>query len=261
METMHTLSVIIIARDEADRIRPCLESVQEVADEIIVIDSGSTDETVSVAREYTEKVFTTDWPGDGIQKQRALDRASGDWVFRIDADERMSAELRTEIAAILALDTIREVAFKVPWATWFFGRYLTHGEAGVSHLNLFRRQGARYDPQLRHARLRPARGPIGKLKGRLYHDSWRDMRHLLDKLTDYACTVARQRAEAGERSGAAIALLHALGRFIKAYLLRGGFLDGGRGFIMATLFGQYAFNKYAALWAEGQPDPPSRDTG
>lgn len=258
MERKHTLSVITIVCDEADRIRPSLESVKDIADEIIVLDSGSTDDTVAICREYTDQLFETDWPGDGIQLQRALAKASKDWVFRIDADERMSPELRTEIEEILARDSIAEVAFKVRWATWFFGSYLTHGEAGVSHLNLFRREGTTYDDALWHARPHHADGRVRTLKGRLYHDSWRDMRHLLDKLAEYACTPARQRAGEGERSGLARAFVHSIGRFLKVYVLRRGFLDGRRGLLMAILYTQYVFNKYAAIWAEGQPGPPKR---
>ena len=257
MERKHSLSVIMMAFNEADRIRPCLESIQGIADEIIILDSGSTDETVAICREFTEQVFETDWPEDGIQLQRALDKASKEWVFRIDADERISPELRTEIETILAGDSIAQTAFKVHWATWFFGKYLTHGEAGVAHLNLFLREGARFETQPRHARLRPAPGPTGRLKGRLYHHSWRDMRHLLDKLSDYACTIARYRAEEGDRGGVAQTFVHGVGRFLKVYLLRRGFLDGRRGLLMATLFSQYAFNKYAAMWAETQPGPPT----
>lgn len=267
MERKHSLSVIMMAFNEADRIRPCLESIRDIADEIIILDSGSTDETVAICREFTDHVFETDWPEDGIQLQRALDKAGKEWVFRIDADERLSPALRAEIETILAADVINQTAFKVHWATWFFGRYLTHGEAGVAHLNFFLRDGARFDTQPRHARLRPAPGPTGRLKGRLYHDSWRDMRHLLDKLSNYACTIAKYRAGEGESGSVAQAFVHGIARFFKVYVLRRGFLDGRRGLLMAVLFSQYAFNKYAALWAEGQPAPPklagdtARDTG
>jgi len=259
MERKHTLSVIVIARDEADRIRACLGSVKDLADEIVVIDGGSTDATVDICREYTPRVFETDRRGDGIQKQRALEKATCDWVFRIDADERMSPELRQEVRELLERDTITESAFRVHWATWFFGRYLTRGEAGVGHLNLFRRQGAWYDEQLRYAGLHLPDGPLGRLRGRLYHDAWRDLDHLLSKLDDYAYVAAEQQATEGKKGGPARACLHAISRFWQAYIVRRGFLDGSRGLILAILYSQYAFNKYATLWALEQPG--LRDTG
>lgn len=258
MERKHSLSVIIIVRDEADRIRDCLESVSDVADEIVVVDSGSTDDTVAICREYTSTVVETDWAGDGIQKQRALERATCEWVFRIDADERMSPELRHELQELLERDTIAESAFEVRWATWFFGRYLTHGEAGVAHINLFRREGARYGDRVRHAPLFTAAGPTGTLRGRLLHDSWRDMEHLLAKLDDYSLATAEQDYAAGKRGGPLRASVHGLGRFWQAYIYRRGFLDGARGLMLAILYGQYAFNKYVALWALEQA-PPGAD--
>ena len=166
------LSVIIIARDEADRIRPCLESVRELADEIIVFDAGSTDGTADICREYTDRVFVKpDWPGDGVQKQRALAQATGEWVLLIDADERVSPELQDEIQALLATDDIVESAFYIRWATFVFGRYLTRGECGVAHRNLFRREGASFSPVVVHSVLTPAPGPTGRLRGRILHDS------------------------------------------------------------------------------------------
>ena len=112
---MHTLSALVICMNEEDRIRPCMESLQDFADEIIVFDSGSTDATVDIVREYTDKVWITeDWPGDGFQKQRALDQASCDWALIIDADEWLDDAMQTSIRNILAQDTIEENAFKLP---------------------------------------------------------------------------------------------------------------------------------------------------
>lgn len=111
----HTLSVIIISFNEEDRIRNCLESVKDVADEIIVVDSGSVDKTVEIAREYTDKVIVTDWPGYGPQKQRALDLATGDWVLSIDCDEVLDARMQQALHELMNQSRIAEVAFKLPW--------------------------------------------------------------------------------------------------------------------------------------------------
>jgi glycosyltransferase involved in cell wall biosynthesis len=259
MKKIHSLSVILIAQNEADRIRPCLESVKGVADEIIVVDGGSTDGTVEICREYTDLVYETDWRGDGVQKQRALERASNEWVFRLDADERMSPELQAEVADILSQDTIEEKAFRVRWATYFFGRYLTHGEWGLSrHIKLFPRKGAHYDAAVVHAKLTRAPGPTRTLKGFLYHDANRDFHHLLRKLTDYACFAASDKASRGETSGLARAFGHGAWRFAQVLFLKRGFLDGRRGLLTAILAGQYDFNKYAALWALAHPSLPDQ---
>lgn len=255
----HSLSVMVIAMNEADRIRACLESVQDIADEIIVFDGGSSDRTMEICREYTDLVFATDWRGDGVQKQRALGKATMEWVFRIDADERMSPELKAELCGILNRDAIREVAFRVPWATYCFGKYLTHGENGTSHWNFFRRKSAHYDESVVHATLELDGGPTGTLTGRLYHDANRDYHHLLVKLSEYAVSAASQMRARGRQGSLSRALFHATWRFFKVYVLRGGFLDGRRGLMMAILYSQYVFNKYCALWAEREPGLPDQN--
>jgi glycosyltransferase involved in cell wall biosynthesis len=255
----HSLSVMVIAMNEADRIRACLESVRDLADEIIVFDSGSHDRTLEICQEYTDLVFSSDWRGDGVQKQRALEKATMEWVLRIDADERVSPELRQEIAALLNKDEIQEVAYRVPWSTYCFGRYLTHGENGTCHLNLFRRDAAHYDKSVVHATLRLDEGPTGSLHGRLYHDANRDYRHLVGKLNDYAASAASQMRARGQTGTLSQALFHSCWRFLKVYFLRKGFLDGRRGLMMAILYSQYVFNKYCALWAEARPALPRQD--
>ena len=259
MSQKHTLSVIIIAMNEADRIRPCLESIAKLADEIIVLDSGSSDSTPDICREFTDQVYITDWPGDGVQKQRALDKASKDWVLRVDADERVSPELQREIESILDQDTIEETGFRIPWATYVFGEYLSSGQNGAYHMNLFKREGASYKPNFVHGGLKTAPGPRRKLKGVLYHDAWRSYRHVLQKFSDYAWHAGNHKHQTGETSSIAKALLHASWRFINIYFIKGGFHDGNRGLLMAILYSQYVFNKYATLWAVRQPGLPSPD--
>jgi glycosyltransferase involved in cell wall biosynthesis len=257
MPARHGLSVIIIARNEADRIRPSLESVKDLADEIIVIDAGSTDDTVGICREYTDRVvITSDWPGDGIQKQRALDQATMEWVLRIDADEVVSSDLAREIEAILSRDSIEETVFTVAWATYVFGRYLTNGECGERHDALFVREGSSYTPAFLHAVLIPAAGRKGRLEGRLLHATYRSFHHLITKLADYACLPAAELVAAGKTATLPQAFVHAASRFLTCYVWRRGFLDGWRGLLLATVHGQYAFNKYAAIWAASRPAMP-----
>ena len=137
------LSVSIIAVNEADRIEQCLDSVSGWADEIVILDSGSTDDTVSIASRYTDQVYETDWPGYGIQKERALEKTSGDWVLSIDADEVLTPELRRDIDFALN-DQPDCIAYRLPWAVTIYGYRLDFGRSGRAPLRLFRRKGARF---------------------------------------------------------------------------------------------------------------------
>ena len=242
------LSVIIIAQDEADRIARCLSSVKRIADEIIVLDSGSTDDTVRVARQFTDQVHQTDWPGYGPQKQRALAMAGGDWVLSIDADEALTPELEEEIRALLRTEP-SEIAYRLPWAVTVFGKRLDHGRSARAPLRLFRRRGARFSNAQVHEKVILPPGKIGKLTGRLLHYTHRDFGHYLNKSAKYAWLGAQKRYDAGKKGqGLTGAVLRAFWVFIQVYVIRRGFMDGRVGFLVAVLYSQGAFNKYAGLW-------------
>ena len=243
------LSVIVITRDEADRIERCLDSVLPVADEIIVLDSGSTDQTVEIAGRYTDRVYETDWPGYGPQKQRALDQARCEWVLSIDADEALSPELRTEI-----VETLRSnpdaVGYKLPWGVTIYGKTLKFGRSARAPLRLFMRKGAAFSDAMVHEKVLPPAGKIRKLKGRLLHYTHRDFGHALYKNAEYAWLGAQLRYREGKKGGGLIgATFRGLLEFFKVYIFRGGFLDGPAGFLMAVIYSQVTFNKYAGLWA------------
>lgn len=242
------LSVIVITKNEADRIQACLASVHNWADEIIVLDSGSDDDTVNIARNYTANVFVTDWPGYGPQKQRALEKASGVWVLSIDADEQVSPTLRDEIDGIINRSP-HEVGFKIPWAVMIYGKRLDYGRSGRAPLRFFKRKGARFSDAQVHEHIILPSGVVGKTKGRLLHYTHRDFKHGIDKFNKYAWIWAQQRYAKGRRTGLLNALFHAAWMFTVIYVFRLGVLDGRRGFFMAVLYSQYTFNKYAALWS------------
>lgn len=245
--TKVSLSVTIITKDEEDRLPICLESVKDLADEIIVLDSGSTDNTVEIARQYTDHVFETDWPGYGVQKQRALEKASGDWVLAIDADEALTPELQVEIKAMLAQD-VAEVGFYLPWAVTIFGKRLDHGRSARAPLRLFRREGSRFtNAQVHETVLLPA-GKTAKMKGRLLHFTHRDFGETLYKNAHYAWLGAQKRYDVRKKGGLFGATLRGILVFLQVYFVRGGFLDGRVGFLMAVMYSQGAFNKYAGLW-------------
>jgi O-antigen ligase len=243
-----SLSVTIIAQDEADRIEPCLQSVAGWADEIIVLDSGSSDNTVEIARRYTDKVFETDWPGYGPQKQRALEKANCNWVLSIDADERVSPELRADIDAALTEDP-ECVGYRTPWAVMVYGHRMDFGRSARAPQRLFQREGARFTDAQVHEHVVLAPGKKGILEGRLYHYTHRNYGHALQKSAKYAWLGGQKRYAAGKWGGGLpIAALRSLWNFILIYFLRLGFLDGPVGFVVAVTYAQGAFNKYAALW-------------
>ena len=244
----YTLSVILIAKNEEDRIERCLRSVAPIADEIIVLDSGSTDRTVEIARQFTPKVFETDWPGYGPQKQRALEKAVGDWVLSIDADEELSPELCEEIQQTLAAGPVA-VGFKLPWAVAIFGATLHHGRSARAPLRLFRRTSARFTDASVHETVLLPKGKVKTLKGRLIHYTHRDFGHYLEKNRQYAWLGAKQRYAKGKKGfGLTGAVLRAIWTFFLIYFIRLGFLDGRVGFLAAVMYSQSSFNKYAGLW-------------
>ncbi len=243
------LSVIVIAKNEQDRLPGCLDSVVGIADEIIVLDSGSDDDTVAIAKRYTDKVYVTDWPGYGPQKQRALECASHKWVLSLDADEALSPQLAEEIKAVLA-SSPQEISFKMQWAVMLFGKRLDHGRSARYVERLFRREEARFSDDLVHEKVLLPQGKTSKLRHRLLHYSNRDFKHLLDKTSLYASLGAEKRHHAGRYGGGLfVALLRAAWVFFQIYVLRLGVLDGGHGFLMAVIYAQYTFNKYAGAWA------------
>lgn len=242
------LSVIVIVKNEEDRIADCLASVKDIADEIIVLDSGSTDKTVEICKRYTDRVYETDWPGYGIQKQRALDKAQGRWVLSIDADERLTPALADEIKTVINSE-VEEVAFKMQWAVVAFGKQLNHGRSARFVGRLFRRQGASFTADIVHERVIFPPGKVGKLKNRLLHYSIRDYEHLMNKSSLYAWLGGKRRYEKGVSGGGLWgASIRAILVFLQIYILRRGFLDGSVGFLIAVMYSQTAFNKYASLW-------------
>ncbi len=220
-----------------------------------MLDSGSTDQTVSIARRYTHDVYQTDWPGYGAQRNRALQKCDGEWVLSIDADERMSAALKADIDRILCESGLDATLLKLPWRTWLFGRPLQFGRYTAPQAKLFKREGARYREHRVHESLILPRRVTRTVRPPLDHRSWRDYQHLQHKHLQYACLLARQKADAGQHSGLRYACLRFFTDFVQQYVLRLGFLDGRRGFLIAIVLGQYAFHKYAALAMAGIDQP------
>lgn len=243
---MAKLSVIIITKNESANIRACLESVAW-ADEIIVVDSASTDGTQEIAREFTPQVHVhADWPGFGAQKNRALDYASKDWVLSLDADERVTPELRAEIEAVL-LDA-RADGYEIPRLSSFCGRFMRHSGWHPDYvLRLFRRGKARFSDALVHESVQ-LQGSAARLQQPLLHYSYRDFEDVLSKLNSYSSAAAAMLERRGKRGSLAQAVLHGLWAFIRTYFLRAGFLDGREGFMLAVMNAENSYYRYIKLW-------------
>jgi glycosyltransferase involved in cell wall biosynthesis len=245
---MTTVSAIIITQNEAVNIRACLESLAWV-DEIIVVDSGSSDGTVAICREFTDQVYDHDWPGFGPQKNRALAYASREWVLAIDADERVSGELRAEIVAAIANADC--VAFAMPRLSSYCGRFIRHSGWRPDYVTrLFRRGQGRFSDDTVHERVVVA-GRTGRLTANLIHYSFRDLEQVLAVVNRYSTLGAARKYKDGERSGLTRAVLHGLGAFLTTYFLKAGFLDGRHGFMLAVSNAEGAYYKYLKLMELG----------
>lgn len=246
MEKMNTLSVIIITKNEARNIKRCLDSVAW-ANEIIVLDSGSVDNTVEICKAYTEKVYETDWPGFGIQKNRALEKATKDWVLSIDADEWLSDELKEEIQHVIAENGSTTI-FSMPRKSQYVGDWICHGDIGKdSVIRLFKRKCATFTDDVVHESLKTDGHHVLKLKHFLLHAPYASIEELIDKMNKYTTLSAKMRDEKGKKSSLTKAITHAAWAFFKSYIFRAGFLDGRIGFVVAVSSAESSYYRYLKL--------------
>ena len=260
MPALSKLSVILITKNEAANIEACLRSVA-FADQIIVMDSGSSDETVAIARRMGAQVqVTSDWPGFGVQKNRALALATYPWVLSIDADERVPVELQAEILRVVRGRPGTQIAWEIPRLTQFCGQWIRHcGWTPDYVTRLFRSDVARFSEDLVHERVVLAAGTVGRFQTRLLHYSFPTPTHYLRKLEQYSHAWAVQRYQAGQRAGVVRAIAAAIAAFVRSYFFRLGFLDGAMGFAVCALQAQGAFGKYFALYCLGRLAKPDGD--
>ncbi len=252
------LSAVLIVRNEAQRLSACLRALDFCA-EILVVDSGSSDATVEVARQQGPRVrvIETHWRGFGPQKQFAVEQAAHDWVLCIDADERVSERLRESILAALAvLPAPTFSSYRLARCNRFMGRYLRHGEGYPDwSLRLFDRRHAHWSADVVHEKVVTETGaPVGVLQGDLLHDSAESLENYLAKQNRYSSLAAAAALARGERAGVMRLLLSPLVRFVKFYFLRHGFLDGGPGLVHILIGCGASFAKYAKMLdGEGSP--------
>jgi len=238
------LSATIITKNEARDLPACLASLA-FCDEIVVVDSGSTDATVAIAEAHGCRVLIrTDWIGFGAQKQRALDAATGDWVLSIDADETIPPALAAEIRA--AIETGANAGYRINRLNIFLGKPLRHGGWYPDrHLRLVRRDAARFTEHLVHEAL-TVEGAVYDLATDMPHQSYRDLDEVLDKQRRYAISGAEQRRATGRKGGVGKAVQRASWTFVRLYILKRGFLDGREGFLAAAANTQEIFWRYVS---------------
>ena len=241
------LSVIVITMNEEAAIARALRSVA-FADEIVVVDSGSTDRTAEIARELGAKVTVTDdWPGFGPQKNRALDLATGDWVLSLDADEWLTAESAEEIRRVISASPADTAAFRMPRRSSFCGRFLRHSGWWPDYVvRLFRRGRARFSDDSVHERVM-ADGAVDTLREPIMHETFVDLEDLVGKMNRYSTLTAQRLQRDGKRAGLAEAVLRAVWAFLRTYVFRAGFLDGREGFMLAVATAEGTYYRYVKL--------------
>jgi glycosyltransferase involved in cell wall biosynthesis len=258
---MSKISCIIIARDEATNIRRCLESVSW-ADEIVLVDVGSVDDTKTIASRFTDKIFDLEWRGFGPAKEFARSQATGEWVFSLDADEVVTDKLREEIQRIVESANPASGYF-VPRKSNFLGRWIRHGGWYPDLvLRLFRKDKGHFTSRSVHEEVQ-VEGGTGRLTSDLLHYTDPDFDHYLGKVNQYTTLDALELHRSGREAGLLDVLFRPPATFFKMYLFRAGFADGAHGLILAAASAFHVFSKYVKLWhlKRSTDEIESKDTG
>lgn len=241
---MSSISVCVVTKNEEHNILACLQSVSW-ADEIIVIDSCSTDKTVEICRRFTDKITVMPWQGCGPQKQAAFALATSEWVLILDADERVTAPLATEIKS--AIKSHRYDGYVIPFQSYYCGKRIRFGDwYNEQHLRLLRRQRSAIIPNLIHFGIK-VDGRCSKLQHRIEHFSYPGIETVINKMHSYSSAGARQKQQRGVRASIWDAVGHGLFTFIRGYIFRFGFLDGRHGLMLAVSNAEGAYYKYLKL--------------
>ena len=243
---MISLSVIIITKNEESNIFDCLNSVKW-AHEIIVVDAESSDATVKIAKKFTKKVFVQPWEGFVETKNYAISKTTHDWILWVDADERVTDELRGEIIQLLAMPPY-ESGFEIARRAYFLGKWIKHcGWYPQRTIRLFNKRKGRFSPVSVHEGL-DIKGSIAKMKNDLLHFTDPNLFHYMEKLNRYTTLASRDLHYRGRNFYLIRSILRAKWMFFKMYFLRLGILDGSHGLLLSLLSSFYVFTKYMKLW-------------
>ncbi len=244
---MSAIAVIVITKNEEQNIRCCLDTVRW-ADEIIVVDAKSTDRTIEIAKEYTDKIYIRPWDGYGDAKNFGLAQCSSEWVFWLDADERVTPELRAEIAAAIASADSTTAALSMPRKANFLGHWIRHcGWYPGRVTRVFRRAEGKFTTENVHERLE-IKGKVLALRQNLLHFTDPTLTVYFEKLNKYTSLAAKDLVEGKRRFTWIRLVVNPSWVFIRMYILKLGFLDGIPGLILCVLSASHVFAKYAKLW-------------
>jgi glycosyltransferase involved in cell wall biosynthesis len=245
------LTVTVITRNEASNIDAVLDSVAW-ADEILVVDSQSTDDTAAIAGRRGARVLVREWPGFAAQKNFAAAEASHDWILSLDADERVPPQLADEVRSLLASQP-SALGYKVPRVSFYLGQWVRTTDWYPDHqLRLYDRRAARWVGDFVHERVEVT-GRVDRLHHELEHRPYRDIAHHLQTMDRYTTLAARQMREQGRHVSGAALLARPLGAFARNYVLHGGWRDGAAGLVISVLNSYYVFLKFAKLWEADRP--------
>ena len=241
------LTVTVITHNEADHIGAALDSVAW-ADEVIVVDSGSTDRTVEIARAKASRVIVREWPGYSAQKNFAADQAANEWVLSMDADERVTTALADEIRHILSTEPAAR-GYRIKRVSHYLGRWIRTTDWSHDYqLRLYDRRAGRWNGLRIHESFRLAQGEPAKLHGEMEHYAYRHISHHLQKIDAYTTLLAQQWQEEGRTTTPVHMVVHPILAFLRNYILRAGIRQGTVGLIISLLNSYYVFLKFAKLW-------------
>lgn len=252
---MPPLTAVVITRNESTNIEAALASVVW-ADERLVVDAESTDDTADRARAAGARVVVRPWPGYSAQKNHGAEIATHDWILSLDADERISEPLAREIRDLLLGDPSHR-GYRMPRVAFYLGRWIrTTDWYPDFQLRLYDRRAARWNGRRVHESVQLDGSPAGTLTGEILHYAYRDLSHHLQTIDRYTTLAAAHMADEGRRAGVLDLALHPPAAFLRNYLLRGGFRDGATGFVISALNAFYVFTKFAKLWErQRRPQP------
>lgn len=244
------ISVVMITYNEADNIENCLRSL-EWADEIVVVDSHSTDGTADIARKYTERIIERDWPGFTVQRNFASDQAEHDWVLSIDADERVTPELKDAILDTLTNGGAGKSGFFIPIKTYYLGRWIRHCGWHHEKLRLYQRSKGKFVGQHVHEKLE-LEGPTGRLVQHIDHYNYRNVSEQIQRVDHYSALAAQEMFDNGRRFFLPSLFIRPPVKFLETYLWKLGILDGLPGLIISVMDAYQMFLRYAKLWEMGK---------
>ncbi|MCJ7679820.1 MAG: glycosyltransferase family 2 protein [Candidatus Aminicenantes bacterium] len=250
--------MVIITFNEEKRLEPALKSVQSIAEEIIVVDSFSTDETIRIAQKYSDRIYQRKWTNYAEQKNFANKKARHPWILSLDADERLSPQLLLEIKTLLPEEPDC-AAFSMPRMVYYFGRWIRHSAWYPDRkVRLFRKDSARWEGEFVHESL-VVDGEIRRLKGDLHHFTYKNIREHIARINNYSDLGAQKLYAANKKARISYLVFLPIFRFVKSYFLKAGFRDGFAGFVIAVLYGYAIFARYAKLreiWKMGEKIEP-----